>query len=244
MKSKTRLTIAYIAAIHVFLVVVFWKPGFYHRINPFAKERTETYEILYNNMLALHLRIDGHIQGEPVIFIGDSIIQGMCVSCITANSINFGIGLDTTEGVLRRIQRYTSLKHAKAVVLAVGLNDTRVRPNQDILVNYRRILAAIPKETPILFSAVLPIAYHPRWPNDTNDRIKALNIEAEKLCISRPGCTFADFSPDIANSQGALDARFHIGDGIHPNTEGYQRLISAYKFALIQKRRLDPVYTH
>lgn len=240
MKKSTLLFIAYLTGLHLFVLVVFWKPGFYHQINPFAKEHTETYEIFYNNMLALQLRLDANISGNPILFIGDSITQGMCVSCIHTDAHNFGIGLDTTAGVLHRIGKYQSLRIAKAVVLAIGLNDTRVRSNKAILNNYRLILAAIPADKPVIVSAVLPIAYHPRWPNDTNDRIKALNQAIEKLCSTRPACQFVDFGPQLSSPHGQLDPKHHIGDGIHPSQLGYQKLISGYQTTLLQHTIISP----
>lgn len=235
MNKKTLISIAYVVALHVFLVIVFWKPGFYHRINPFAKEQTETYQIIYNNMLALQLRIDANITDHPVIFIGDSIIQGMCVSCITENSINFGIGLDTTAGVLRRISLYKSLKQAKAIVLAIGLNDTRVRSNAEILANYRRILQAIPADRPVIFSAILPMARHPRWPDNTNNRIIELNKSAEKICLKRLSCKFVNIGKRLMDNNGLLEEQYHIGDGIHPSPAGYQKLISSFRHILGQQ---------
>ncbi|MDH5179928.1 MAG: GDSL-type esterase/lipase family protein, partial [Gammaproteobacteria bacterium] len=230
MKSRRLIVLFYVLAVHLFLFVIFWKPGFYHRINPFSNEHTVTYEIFYHNMLALQLRTDAVLQRRielklnpaPILFIGDSIIQGMCVSCISKDAVNFGIGLDTTHGVLERISQYQTLQQARAVVLAIGLNDTRVRNNDEILAGYRAILQRIPRHIPVIFSAVLPIAANPRWPGDTNDRIKALNHAAKTLCATRTGCHFVDYSKALATPHGRLAPDKHVGDGIHPNTDAYQ----------------------
>ena len=77
----------------------------------------------YRQMLGFHRHIDACVPKGAVLFIGDSFIQSMCVAAITEKAVNFGIGGDTTEGVLKRLPRYTSIKRARAIVLAIGYND-------------------------------------------------------------------------------------------------------------------------
>ena len=57
----------------------------------------------YAKILAYHKRIDSNIPDDAVIFIGDSITEGLAVSSISPVSVNYGIGSDTTLGVLQRL---------------------------------------------------------------------------------------------------------------------------------------------
>ena len=72
---------------------------------------------------------------QTIVFIGDSIIQGLYVSAVTENGVNFGISGDTTAGVLERIDKYTILNKARAVVIAIGINDIPRRNNKKIIEN-------------------------------------------------------------------------------------------------------------
>ena len=101
--------------------------------------------------------MDGNVPDRSVVFIGDSLTQGLCSDAIACPSVNYGVGNDTTVGVLARLPEYQSLRCASAIVLAVGVNDIMFRDNQHIVQNYRRILASLPQSVPIVCSAVLPV---------------------------------------------------------------------------------------
>ena len=99
----------------------------------------------YNQNVAFHQRVDACVPDQAMIFIGDSFIQGLCVTEVGPGAINFGIGGDTTEGVLTRLPRYRSVAHARVVVFAVGDNDLHKGFAQEqIVANYHKMLAMIP----------------------------------------------------------------------------------------------------
>jgi len=79
----------------------------------------------YHQMVTFHSHMDGNVPDDSVIFIGDSLTQGLCVSAVACPSVNYGIGNDTTLGVLQRISQYESIQRAKVVVIAIGINDWR-----------------------------------------------------------------------------------------------------------------------
>ena len=98
----------------------------------------------YDQMLAFHLRQDQNLPEGLVYFIGDSHIQGLATQSVSRRSVNYGIGSDTTAGVLKRLSKYQSLKNAKAVVLGIGFNDLKERDNIQIISNIKKILDEIP----------------------------------------------------------------------------------------------------
>lgn len=69
----------------------------------------------YRQMTSFQSRIDQNSPPRAIYFIGDSQIQGLAVSAVTPLAINYGIGNDTTAGVIKRIPLYNSLNTAKAV---------------------------------------------------------------------------------------------------------------------------------
>jgi hypothetical protein len=118
------------------------------------EEQTEITDYL-NRIFSYHIRMDGNIPDGAVIFIGDSLIQSLCVSAIACPSVNYGIGGDTTVGVLHRLPFYHSITRASVVVLSIGINDMKYRTNEEILSNYKIIINKIPHKVRIIFSALL-----------------------------------------------------------------------------------------
>src|ERR1700743_2784823 len=94
----------------------------------------------YHQNVAFHRRVDVCVPDRAVLFLGDSFIQGLCVAEAADHGINYGIGGDTTEGLLSRLSVYASLARARAAVIAIGDNDLRRgRTEAEIVANYRKI---------------------------------------------------------------------------------------------------------
>ena len=209
----------YLLLIHSVLVIVLMKTDFIFQVRTKLGHKVTVPELTYNykNMLAYHQRIDKNIPDKSIVFIGDSMIQGLAVSAISPQAVNFGIGQDTTLGVINRIPLYTSLERSKLIIFAVGVNDLGRRSNKQIIENYRHIINIIPNQTPVLFSAVLPV--HSK-DLSINKRIHGLNKHLKDLCQERDDIYFLDISNHIINSDGSLDVKYHIGDGLHLNELG------------------------
>lgn len=176
----------------------------------------------YKRMMVYHQYMDGNVPEGAVLFIGDSITQGLCVTAVWDRSVNYGIGSDTTVGVLQRLPKYTSMSRAAAVVIAIGVNDLKRRDNAEILENYKKIMDAVPADTPLVFSAVLPLDDRAKESGEQrNARIRELNKGLADLCAANPKCSFVDSTPSLADESGNLLPSLHVGDGVHLNTAGY-----------------------
>lgn len=177
----------------------------------------------YTRMLRYHRRMDGHVPDGSVVFLGDSLTQGLCTDAVAQPSVNYGIGSDTTVGVLGRLDAYSnSLSRASAVVLAIGVNDLLFRENREIAENYRRILERLPTDTPVVCSTLLPINEHTyaKGTPVSNARIAELNGLLRNQCAKFPRCVFVDAGPQLVDSNGHLRASLEDGDGIHLNAAG------------------------
>ncbi len=187
----------------------------------------------YRTMLRYQRRMDGNVPDRAVVFIGDSLTQGLCTDAVACPSVNYGIGSDTTMGVLGRLAEYGSLKRASAVVLAVGVNDLLFRDNGAIVENHRRILATLPPDLPVVCSALLPIHEPIYGPSVvSNARIRELNSALKVLCSNEPRCVFADAGPGLVDGEGNLKESLQDGDGIHLNAEGNAIWIGVLKTAV------------
>jgi lysophospholipase L1-like esterase len=185
--------------------------------------------LFYIGMNKIYQRIDLNVPADSAIFIGDSHVQGLSVSAIHPRAVNFGIGGDTTVGVLNRLPYYNSLNSAGVVVLEVGINDLVLRNNQEILNNYSLILTALPKSVRVILTAILPVDERARisyfgW----NKRVAKLNILLESQCRARNitlytiknACVFLDIGP-LLMEEGNLSITYRESDGIHLNGLGY-----------------------
>jgi lysophospholipase L1-like esterase len=188
----------------------------------------------YDQTVKFHKRIDTCVPEGAVIFVGDSFIQGMCVTEVVPGGINYGIGGDTTQGVLQRLPGYHSIARASAVVLAVGDNDLRRGGEESVIVeNYQAILVRLPEQVSVLFCSLTPYSQRAEEVQ-TNKKITSLNRLAITVCSSRSNCHFIDLYHPLADAQGYLSSQFDDGDGVHLNGEGYRLCIKKIREALIQ----------
>ena len=232
---KKRISVTYLIGVHILLAIVLLKNDFINKVQSELGiwQAGSPHEITqhFHRMLRYHRRMDGNVPDGAVIFIGDSLTQGLCVSAIKSPSVNYGIGSDTTVGVLQRLPNYKSIERASAVVLAIGINDMKRRSNDEILENYRAIIEHLPKTTPVIFSAVLPLDEETRdeWQGRNQDRIKTLNSDLKHLVLARDNVFFVDAGPLLLDEAGNLADIYHDGDGVHLNSQGNAIWIDALR---------------
>lgn len=230
---KKKLIITYIVFLHIILGIMLIKSDFVEIAQQeigLGPELTKH----YFRMLSYHKRIDSNVPAGSVIFIGDSITQGLCVSAVSPMSVNYGIGTDTSFGVLNRLKEYQSLNRASNVVIEIGTNDLKRRSNDAIVYNYQKIMEYLPTNLSIVFSSVLPMDEGVRVDMiGYNKRIRGLNASMKDLCAKSHRLQFVDVNPQLVDKTGNLSDQFHIGDGVHLNTLGYQVWIAALKKAIL-----------
>ncbi|PID47223.1 MAG: hypothetical protein CSB47_00875 [Proteobacteria bacterium] len=188
----------------------------------------------HHNLLESHLSMDGSVEAGSVIFLGDSLTQGLNVAAIAQPAINYGIGMDTTAGLLRRIPQYQSLSKASAIIICIGINDLirTSRSDTEIIGNYRKILDGLPDGVPAIIQAIFPVDERLGM-SGFNQRIQTLNASLAQLATHRQ-LTFADLQQEFTDASGNLKPQLHSGDGLHLNTAGYQLWIQALKRVIHQ----------
>jgi len=220
----------YIIGIHFLLGIVLLKSDFIKRFEQkigISQPLAEPSEF-FHQMLCFHARMDGNVPDRSVIFIGDSLTQGLAVNAVAIPSVNYGIGGDTTVGVLQRLSVYQSIEKAKAVVIAIGINDFRYLSNDQIFYNLKVISMKVPSSVPVIFSAILPIDEDMRseWQGMNQSRIKTLNLKLESLTKKNNNLFFVDAGQQLMDINGNLANQFHVGDGLHLNASGNDIWIS------------------
>lgn len=229
--KKTIVFWIYFLGLHILLVFVIWKSDFIQRVGLHLGV-VQTWPH-YRAMVGYHAAQDAQVPAGSVVFLGDSITQGLLVSEVTPVGVNYGIGGDNVEGVINRIPRYSSLSKASGIVLAIGVNDLSWRDDDRILADYARLLQALPRGPRVLVCAILPVAQPTeaiRLP-DAERRIPALNDRLRKLAAAHQAA-FVDAGPALSDDRGRLGNAFHGGDGIHLNAAGYAVWAKALREAL------------
>jgi lysophospholipase L1-like esterase len=149
------------------------------------------------------------------------------------HALNFGIAGDSSGDLLKRLGRYSSLGTARAIFLEIGINDLLHATHDDIVTNYRRILAALPQQPRIYLIGILPIdekAFVASYGNlASTAEIARLNAAARELCLRRGNCVALQ-----PLGAGDLPPSYHDGDGLHLSQAGYDALTTALKLALAE----------
>lgn len=222
---KESLLFLYVVLLHIVLGVVLWKSDFLeglsYRLGLGDRPELTGY---YYTILNVHDSFVDIVPDGAVIFIGDSITQRLNVSAVHPLSVNYGIGGDTTIGVLKRLSTYMSvLERSQCIVLAIGTNDTRYRSVDEAIANYSRILDRLPRDRPVIASAVLPVddQANPRQLSEAVGWRMDFNIKLHQLVEQREWVIFVDHDNYLdTNGDGRLDQQFHNGDGLHLNAAG------------------------
>lgn len=195
-------------------------------------------ELKYSQKLthAFNLRVDKNTSQGKVIFLGDSHIQGLAVNEVSNQGINFGIGRDTSKTILNRMQQYQSIKSAKAVVLAFGINDFQYRSIEETLRNYKAILEEIPKTTLIVINAVFYVDTFSTSINIKNKSVAIFNQKLEQLSKEYSNSIFMNVNPKLTYGKELL-TKYHVGDGLHLNKVGYQVWINELRKIITKEVR-------
>lgn len=214
----------YISLLHILFIAVIYM-SFTNQLSPMLSKFLNKDEIVnpyYEDLVGFHSYKDGNLLDGVTIFVGDSITQGLAVSAVASPSVNYGIGADTTLGVLKRLPKYKSLYRAKLIVLAIGINDLKYWPKEETLKNFKLIIDQLPTQVPVLISAILPIDENSKNEGvvGSNAQIIDLNAHLKNISQSSDRLFYSDVGAALIDASGNLSGDYHI-DGIHLNKAGY-----------------------
>jgi lysophospholipase L1-like esterase len=165
-----------------------------------------------------------------LLFLGDSITEGWGQNAVwqksygPLNAANFGIGGDTTENVLWRIQNgEIEGISPKVIVLLIGTNNFGLEGHQPdgVAKGIATIVQSLRKKLPS--SKVLLLAIFPRDEKpgtESRNRIKKVNDQIAPL-DDRKNVRYLDIGPKLANPDGTLSKDI-MPDFLHLSEKGYQ----------------------
>lgn len=231
---KQSILIIYLIGVHLLIGMILWKSDFIPKVKSRlgGEAHVDERSKFFLDMRCYHSRSVDLVPEGSVFFIGDSIIQGLCVDAVIQPSVNYGIGGDTTVGVLERMGDY-AYDRASAVVLCIGGNDLKFREPVAVLDNVKIFVDRIDPPLPIIVSSV-PLEDESVRPasRHINGQIIQLNALLEQLTTHSSRLHFCDHS-NLSES-GQLLRRLHVGDGMHPNNEGNRILAANFKSVILK----------
>jgi hypothetical protein len=102
-RRRRRLLLAWVLTVHLVAIVAMVWPGGVERLHAWVRGTPAAYGS-YRGMIEAHQVALRCTEGRPVLFLGDSLIEGLHVeSTCGGRVLNFGIGGDTTAGLLWRL---------------------------------------------------------------------------------------------------------------------------------------------
>jgi lysophospholipase L1-like esterase len=165
-----------------------------------------------------------------LLFVGDSITEGWGNNAVwqktyaPLNAANFGIGGDTTENVLWRLQNGEIDGLApKVAVLLIGTNNFGLEGHapdavaKGVTTVVQTLRAKLPK-TKVLLLAIFPRDEKPGTEN--RKRIQKVNEQIAKL-DDRKNVRYLDIGAKLSNADGSLSKEV-MPDFLHLSEKGYQ----------------------
>ena len=181
-----------------------------------AKKMPSPQSYFVQSTHVFYKRLDRQYSHRTVLFIGDSLIQGLAVSEISKDAINFGIGTDTVGNVRARLSDYKSTSNTDCIFIGVGINDLiRGQSLASTLSEFSLLLASLSDHPRVIVGELLPV-------NSLSAKLKRIagDISAFNLMLAEEIDKYDNVSLvkqyDIfLNDGNELSTIYHVGDGLH-----------------------------
>jgi lysophospholipase L1-like esterase len=159
------------------------------------------------------------IDSAQLIFLGDSHAEQCEWHELLSEwrCANRGIGGETTDGLLNRLDCLPENGAQKTIFLQTGVNDLIAgKPVSEVLEQYRKILDYLSSAG---YRVVPTLIFPVRYLNGVNEKLPELNEGISNIAM-RKGMKFINLNPIILKD-GKLGSEYSY-DGVHLNAEGYR----------------------
>ena len=217
-------------SIIVFLLITSLTLGISLAINLNSKKKTSFLEQYYNEHVSTFKVENANLSKGQIVFLGDSITDLYHLDDYYADldkaAYNRGIGGDTTNGVIKRLQVSLYDIEPSEIVLMIGINDINGnKSKQSIIDNYQFILGDIKTHLPsskLFAMSILPL----------NSTLGAVDVKKNNQTVVEINASIAQMASDYSYTYVDLYSHMidennelissYSDDGIHPNSNGYQ----------------------
>lgn len=226
--SNRRSLILVSIALNVLLLLFCLYVGFKYKQ---ASQYPEKSDALRYNIKTSDFKLLDQKEKNKIVFIGDSLTEfnQWNESFNKSGIVNRGIGGDTTQGVINRLNSTLSSSPQK-LFLMIGINDLLQGKSTDsIITNYNQLVNQIKQKSPdtkVYIESILPINNAITGSKVQNSTITSLNNKLKNIA-DKNDYQFINLY-GLFNQKGQLKQNLTI-DGVHLNAEGYSVWINAVK---------------
>uniref|UniRef100_A0A673VFZ6 Platelet-activating factor acetylhydrolase IB subunit alpha1 n=2 Tax=Suricata suricatta TaxID=37032 RepID=A0A673VFZ6_SURSU len=191
--------------------------------------------------MSLHHRFvaDSKDKEPEVVFIGDSLVQLMHQCEIwrelfsPLHALNFGIGSDSTQHVLWRLEN-GELEHIrpKIVVVWVGTNNHGHTAEQ-VTGGIKAIVQLVNQRQPQARVVVLGLLPRGQHPNPLREKNRRVNELVRAALAGHPRAHFLDADPGFVHSDGTI-SHHDMYDYLHLSRLGYTPVCRALHSLLLR----------
>ena len=139
---------------------------------------------------------------------------------------NRGIGGDTTNRLLERLESNVLCLEPEKVVYLIGTNDHAMGASDEYIIdNIKTIIERTNKACPdckIAVQSIYPVIDHRQRKNKD---LKPINELIKKLC-RETDVLYIDLFDDLCDEKGSFNKAYTY-DGLHPNVHGYEVITKA-----------------
>jgi len=223
---------AYLIAVHALLVVALVKTDLIPRVAikfGLVKPLIPEEESIIPRLREVHQQMDSSVPAGAIIFLGDSITMALATAAIAPFAVNYGIGWQRSDQLIKSMDIYQSIKRAGRVVITIGTNDVLQGRESGIESRYQAILAKIPSNVAVIMSSVPPIGdieFGGRKIADT--KVRYAVASAKRACEADRRCRFVNAYEALTSNRSPLPGVL-LGDGVHLAPKGYELWISAIR---------------
>lgn len=181
----------------------------------------------------VHRQMDSSVPSGATIFLGDSITMGLATAAVAPYTVNYGIGWQRSDQLIKSMEIYKSIGRAGRVVITIGTNDLLQGREAGIESRYRAILEKIPANTPIVMNSVPPLdspVFYGRQIDDAN--VRKVVASAKAVCDADTRCRFVN-TYDALTTNGKPTLGIYVDGGVHLSPKGYQLWIDAMRPAIV-----------
>ncbi len=169
--------------------------------------------------------LDKFCNDKDIVFLGDSLTERFLINEFNPDLsiLNRGISGDTTDGLLKRIDKLLLNCKPSKLFMMIGINDmAKGKSFSNILTNYNTLLLNITKEsqnTHIYIQSVLPIGKS----KDaiSKEDISNFNNDLQNIANQFDNLTYIDIASSLKDQEGYLD-ELYTQDEVHLNGKAYK----------------------
>ncbi len=173
-----------------------------------------------------------NLPADAILFFGDSHIQGLAVTAIAPNAVNFGIGDQQLQRLANHISDYPGLELAGKIVIGIGINDLLHAPQMQPDTAIKQLVDALQCcRNKVVLLSVLPVNEIKRQRPGLNKRIAAFNQRIKGAAL-QAAINYVDYYTAFIGENGELAPHYDLGDGLHLNPAGYEVMIQQIKSGL------------